>query len=81
MDVGRWIVLHLATLSGEAADAVASDGLMDGFDIDSFDAVEMAFALEREFGIEIDPEFFMNRLETVAQVIARVQGVVAAGRG
>ena len=81
MDVARWIVLHLAILSGEPADDIELTGTLDEFDIDSFDAVEMAFGIEQTFGTEIDPEFFLNRSDTVEQVIVRVQGVVAASPG
>lgn len=78
MDVERWIVLHLAMLAGEPADSLDRTRQMASFDVDSFDAVEMAFAIEKEFGVEIDPEFFLTRSDTLAQVIACVRAAMPA---
>lgn len=77
MDVARWIILHLAMLGGEPADTLDLARSIDSFDVDSFDAVEMAFAIEKAFGAEVDPEYFLNRSATVAEVIDRVQAVLA----
>lgn len=76
MDVERWIVLHLAMLVGEPADSLDHASQMACFDVDSFDAVEMAFAIEKEYGVEIDPELFLNRLDTLASVLARVRSLM-----
>lgn len=78
MDVERWILLHLAGLAGEPADSLDRSRPMGSFDVDSFDAVEMAFAIEKAFGVEVDPEFFLIRVDTLDQVIARVRLAIAA---
>lgn len=79
IDVERWIFLHLAGLAGEPADSLDRARLMGSFDVDSFDAVEMAFAIEKAFGVEVDPEFFLNRTDTLGQLVARVRLAITAG--
>ena len=66
----RWIQLHLAVLTGEPSESIDIDGALGVFDLDSLDAVTMALEMEKAFGIEVEPETFLESDQTIAGVVA-----------
>lgn len=67
--IGRWVVLYIAIISGEDADTLDLSAPLSYFDVDSLDAVEMAFEFEKKFAREVDPEIFMDSDRTIVQLI------------
>jgi acyl carrier protein len=68
----RWMKLHLATVLGEPVEQIATDACLSDFDLDSIDAVTMAFEMEERFGIPVNPETFMEGDLQIGQIAAKI---------
>ncbi|WP_428028797.1 acyl carrier protein [Ancylobacter sp.] len=75
--IGRWIIVYLAVISGEDSDAIALDANLSAFDIDSVDAVEMAMQFEKAFNCQIGAEFFLRDEATIQQLADELAVFVA----
>ena len=81
MDIERWLLLHLAVLAGEPVEQIDPQAPLAVHDLDSFDAIHLALEIREVFGCEVDPELFMVRDRTVAEVVALLRPFVSAGPG
>ncbi len=72
MDIGRWVVVYIASVVGQKSELLDLDAPMAIYDFDSIDAVEMAFEFERTFGREVDPHVLLQSDQTVGGLIAHL---------
>lgn len=80
MDVGRWLLLHLAVLAGDPVETIDPDAALATHDLDSFDAIHMTFEIAKVFGIDVDPEIFLSREITVAELTRFLRSTLSAAR-
>lgn len=81
MDIERWLLLHLATLAGEPVESIDPRASLAVHDLDSFDAIHMALEIREIFGCEVDPELFMVRDRTVAELVEMLRPFATPAAG
>ena len=77
-EIARWLVLYLSVLTGLEADDVDPDAPLGDFDLDSHDAVEMAFQFESAFAADVPPETFLRGDRSIAAIAADLAASVGA---
>jgi acyl carrier protein len=77
--IQRWVVVYLAVLTGRDSDHIDIDTPFSRFDIDSVDAVEMAAEFEKAFGYGIGPEFFLQSVPSVREMVEHLSAAARAG--
>lgn len=73
MDIERWMLLHLAVLRGEPVESLDPDAPLSDHDLDSFDAVQLSVELTGVYGVQVDPEFFLDGSRSVAALAAAIR--------
>ncbi|KQT56083.1 hypothetical protein ASG52_24495 [Methylobacterium sp. Leaf456] len=73
MDLRRWAIVYVATVSGEDSDEIDCDAPMQVYDFDSVDAVEMALEFEKTFETRADPEWFMKGEQSLSVLISTLE--------
>lgn len=77
MDISERVKAIIAELLDERRENVCDDSnILDDLAADSLEVIELAMALEEEFGIEINDEE-MEKLVTVADVVRCIEEKVA----
>jgi acyl carrier protein len=76
-DIESRIIKLVAESKGLPASAVTMDSTFDSLAIDSLDKINLSFAVEEMFAIEI-PDERLNSLRTVGDVVRGVETLQAA---
>ena len=76
-DIGSRIIELVAKSKNLPASAVKMDSTFDELQIDSLDKINLSFAVEEMFSIEI-PDESLNSLKTVGDVVRGVETLRAA---
>ncbi|MBM3516557.1 MAG: acyl carrier protein [Alphaproteobacteria bacterium] len=84
MDVQRDVIEIIATKLKRGAGTITAESKLSEIGFDSFDVVEVVFAIEEKFGIDVpynaNTAAGSLEFETVSQVVAAVEGAIAARR-
>jgi acyl carrier protein len=72
-DIERWLLLYLAVLGGEPVEGMDPHAPLSRYDLDSFDAVQMSVELSSAYGVNVDPEFFLDGSRSVAEAAAAIR--------
>jgi acyl carrier protein len=76
-DIGSRIIELVAKSKNLPASDVKMDTTFDELQIDSLDKINLSFAVEEMFSIEI-PDESLNSLKTVGDVVRGVESLLAA---
>jgi acyl carrier protein len=75
-DIESRIIELVAKTKGVPASSVGMDSTFDELQIDSLDKINLSFAVEEMFSIEI-PDESLNSLKTVGDVVRGVHSLLA----
>ena len=76
-DIGSRIIELVAKTKGVPPSSIGMDSTFDELQIDSLDKINLSFAVEEMFSIEI-PDESLNSLKTVGDVVRGVETLRAA---
>jgi acyl carrier protein len=76
-DIESRIIELVAKTKGVPASSIGMDSSFDELQIDSLDKINLSFAVEEMFSIEI-PDESLNSLKTVGDVVRGVESLRAA---
>lgn len=74
----RKIIAALAEVIGVPAESIRPDSSFEELRVDSLDGINLAFALEELFGVEI-PDEAVQSVRSVEEVAERLRPLVAGG--
>jgi acyl carrier protein len=76
-DVASRCIDLLAEAKGIPASSISLDSTFESLDADSLDKINLSFAVEEAFGIEI-PDDRLHELRTVGDMVRGVETLIAA---
>jgi acyl carrier protein len=71
-ELTNWFKEKIAEESGTAIENIKTDQTFDNFNLDSLSTVTLAYDLEKEIGIDIDPTIFYE-FDTIDKLVEKIQ--------
>lgn len=68
----NWFIEKISEESGTAIENIKTDQPFDNFNLDSLSTVTIAFDLEKETGVDIDPTIFYE-YDTIDKIVEKIQ--------